>query len=132
MNNMNNIAETILNNNTRNVNTKDVKILPCNTNVVLDFYEDNPYRLVEKTEAGVILGIGSTKKYKSNETGEIEDSEEYIACAKVIAVGPSCRNVKVGEDVFAVKHIATPLPYRNYNYRVINEENIICRILENE
>ena len=126
---MNAIAENILNKNTKNINTNNTKIIPCNTNVVLEFYEDNPYRTVETTENGLILGIESTKRYKSNETGEMEDSEEYIACAKVIAVGPGCRNVEVGDDVFAVKHIANPLPYRKRNYSIINEANIICRIV---
>ncbi len=129
---MNDVAENILNRSSKNINTNNTKILPCNTNVVLDFYDENPYRAIETTENGLILGIESTKKYKSNETGEIEDSEEYIACAKVIAIGPSCRNVQVGEDVFAVKHIANPLPYRKKNYRVINEENIICRIVNDD
>ena len=129
---MDNIAESILKKNTQNINNNNVDIVPCNTNVVLEFYEENPYRLVEISDNGLILGIESTKRYKSNETGEMEDSEEYIACAKVIAVGPACRNVKVGEDVFAVKHIANPLPFRKKGYRVINEENIICRLIEND
>lgn len=124
-----NVAENILNKNKNNINTNKTSIIPCNTNVVLEFYEENPYRTIETTENGLILGIESTKKYKSNETGEMEDSEEYIACAKVIAVGPSCKNVQVGEDVFAVKYIANPLPYRKRDYYVINEENIICRII---
>lgn len=126
---MMNVADNILKTNTKNIKDIKTKIVPCNTNVVLDFYEENPYRAIETTENGLIMGIESTKRYKSNETGEIEDSEEYIACAKVIAVGPDCKNVQVGEDVYAVKHIATPLPYKKLGYRVINEQNIICRIL---
>lgn len=126
---MMNVADNILKTNTKNIKDIKTKIVPCNTNVVLDFYEENPYRAIETTENGLIMGIESTKRYKSNETGEMEDSEEYIACAKVIAVGPDCKNVQVGEDVYAVKHIATPLPYKKLGYRVINEQNIICRIL---
>ena len=124
-----NVADNILKTNTKNIKDIKTKIVPCNTNVVLDFYEENPYRAIETTENGLIMGIESTKRYKSNETGEMEDSEEYIACAKVIAVGPDCKNVQAGEDVYAVKHIATPLPYKKLGYRVINEQNIICRIL---
>lgn len=126
---MMNVADNILKTNIKNIKDIKTKIEPCNTNVVLDFYEENPYRAIETTENGLIMGIESTKRYKSNETGEMEDSEEYIACAKVIAVGPDCKNVHVGEDVYAVKHISTPLPYKKLGYRVINEQNIICRIL---
>lgn len=126
---MYNIGETILNKNLKDINKEEVDIVPCNTNVVLKFYENNPYRSISVSDNGVILGVESTKRYRSNDTGEIEDSEEYIACAKVIAVGPACKNVSVGEDVYAVKHIATPLPFKKMGYRVINEANIICRII---
>lgn len=126
---MENVVENVIKKSNKDINTKDVSIIPCNTNVVLDFYDKNPYReILRDTSSGLILGIESTQLYKSNETGEMERNEEYIACARVIAVGPACKNVKVGEDVFAVKHIANPLPFRKMGYYVINEENIICRI----
>lgn len=125
---VNEIVEKVLEKNTKNIKTNNTVIVPCNTNVIVKFYEDNPYNYIEKTSAGLILGINGEKKYKSNETGEMEDAEEYIACAKVIAVGPACKNVSVGDDVFAVKHIATPLPYRNKGYRAVTEQNIICII----
>ena len=73
---MTDVAKNIMNNNTKNIKNIKTKIIPCNTNVVLEFYEQNPYRAIETTENGLILGIESTKRYKSNETGEIEDSEE--------------------------------------------------------
>ena len=129
---MEDVAERILRKNTQNINNKDVTLTPCNTNVIIDFYEENPYRLMQTTENGLILGLESTHRYKSNETGEMEEADDYIACGKVIAVGPACKNVHVGEDVFAVKGISQPLPYRKMGYRVMNEENIICRILEND
>lgn len=128
--NMNNVAENILNKNLKNINTKDTELEPLFTNVILDFYEENPYRAVETTETGIILGIEGNKTYKSNETGEMEDSEEYIAYAKVIAVGKDCKYVNVGDDVLTVKHYATPIPYRNKNYRAINEQHIICKVVE--
>jgi hypothetical protein len=70
----------------------------------------------------------STQRYKSNETGEMEENDEFVACAKVIAVGPKCENVKVGEDVFVIKHIANPVPIRKLGYYVISEPNILCRV----
>ncbi len=127
---MDTVAENILQKNTKNINTKDTEIVPIAINVVLDFYKDNPYRTVVTTDSGLIMGIESIKKYKSNETGEMEDNEEYIACAKVIAVGPDCRYVSVGDDVFVTKHLATPLPYRKKGYYVITEQNIICKVTE--
>ena len=127
-----NMENVILNKNLKDININEVEIVPCNRTVVLSFYEKNPYRHIEVVENGLILGIESTKRYKSNETGEMEDAEEYIACAKVIAVGPDCRNVNVGDDVFCVKHVGNPIPFRNKGYRAIDEQNIICRIINKE
>ena len=110
---MNNIlAEQILKNNIEGVNTDDVNVVPCNTGVLIKFYDDNPYRVLE--------------------TGEMEENDEVVACAKVIAVGPKCQNVEVGEDVFAVKHIAIPVPFRKQALYILSESNILCRIKKND
>lgn len=124
---MSNIVENIYKHNTENINTEDVSIVPCNMGVLIKFYEDNPYRVLSTTKSGLIVGMQSTQRYKSNETGEMEENDEFVACAKVIAVGPKCENVKVGEDVFVIKHIANPVPFRKLQYYVISEPNILCR-----
>ena len=126
------LAEQILKNNTKGVNTDDIDIVPCNTGVLLKFYDDNPYRVLETTKSGLIVGMQSTQKYRSNETGEMEENDEVVACAKVIAVGPKCQNVEVGEDVYAVKHIAIPVPVRKRGYYILSESNILCRIKKND
>ena len=127
-----NISDNIIKKNTNNINTDDVDIVPCNMSVLVKFYEDNPYRTVETMASGLIVGIESTKKYKSNETGEMENNYEVIACAKVIAVGPKCENVKVGEDVFVVKYICNPVPFRKMGYYMVSESNIMCRIVKKD
>lgn len=125
---MENIAKNIIKKNTENINENEVKIIPCNTGVLIKFYEDNPYRKIERTESGLILGVESTKKYKSNETGEMETNDEYVSCAKVLATGPKCENVKVGEDIFLIKHIAVPVPFRKKGFYIISEQNILCHL----
>lgn len=125
---MRNIAKNIIKKNTENINEDEVTITPCNTGVLIKFYDENPYRLIEKTQSGLIIGIESTKKYKSNETGEMEQNDEYVACAKVLAVGPKCENVSVGEDVFLIKHIAIPVPFRKKGYYIISEQNTLCHL----
>lgn len=126
------LAEQILKNNIEGINTNDIDIVPCNTGVLIKFYDDNPYRVLETTKSGLIVGMQSTQKYRSNETGEMEENDEVVACAKVIAIGPKCQNVEVGEDVFAVKHIAIPVPVRKMGYYILSESNILCRIKNND
>ena len=126
------MSDTILAKQVKDINEDEIKIIPCNTGVLIKFYDENPYRAIERTESGLIFGIQSSQKYQSNDSGEVEENEEYVACAKVIAVGPKCQNVKVGEDVYVIKHIAQPVPFRKKGYYNISEQNIMCRLTKNE
>lgn len=125
-------VKNVIRKNTEGINEKEVTLIPGYDGVLVTLYDENPYRYVEKTESGLIIGIESDKKYKSNETGETEENDEFIVCGHVIAVGPEVQHVKVGEDVYLVKHIAKPIPFRKKGYYIINERNITCRILEND
>ncbi len=104
------------------------KLIPVNTNVVVEFYDNNPYRKMEKTQSGLIISYEGVKNYKSQDSGEIEESEEIIACAKVIAVGPKCENVQEGDNIFVYKTFARPIPYMMRGYYCIAEQNIYCII----
>lgn len=123
-------VKNVIRKNTTDLNENDVTLIPGMDGVLVKPYEQNPYRWVERTSSGLILGMESDKKYKSNETGEMEENDEYIVCGKVIAIGPETQHVKVGEDVYFPKHIAVVLPFRRMGYYIINERNITCRILE--
>lgn len=126
-----NIGENILNNSLKNINNDNVEIVPCDSRVIVTFYESNPYRYVETTENGFILGLETTT-HKSNDSGEIEENIPGIVCAKVVAIGPECKNVTVGEDVFVYTPTSVPIPFRNKSYRAITEQNIICRMVKND
>ncbi len=104
------------------------ELVPVNTGVLLKFYDENPYKGVEKTNSGVIIGMDSTQRYRSNETGEMEENIQIVACAKVIAIGPKCENVKVGEDIYCARSLAIPVPYRKKGYYILSEQNITCRV----
>lgn len=123
------MADTIVAKQIDGINTNEVDIIPCNKGVVVTLYDENPYRKIDRTESGLIIGVQSSQQYQSNDSGEIEENDEYVTCAKVIAVGPFCQNVKVGEDVYLIKHILKPIPFRKMGYYEIDEQNILCRIV---
>lgn len=125
-----NAANTIVENNLEGICLDEVDLIPCNATVIILPYEVNPYRKVDTTESGLILGIESSKTYKSNETGEIEQNKEVIYCGKVIAAGPSCKNVNVGDDVFYTTYSMTPIPFRKKGYVAVGENLLICRIVK--
>lgn len=125
-----NVAENVIRKNTYGVKEGEFDIIPCNLGVLIEFYSENPYRRIEQTKSGLFVGVESTKMYKSNETGEYEYNDEVVSCAKVIAVGPKCENVHVGEDIYVIRHVCNPIPFRKKGYYLINEANILCRVIE--
>jgi len=123
-------AKTIVENNMDGVCMDEVEIIPTNANVLIQPYLQNPYRYIETTASGLIVGIESSKTYKSNETGEIEQNNEVIKCGKVLAVGPACKNVEVGDDVFYTTYSQAIIPFRKKGYVIVGEGLLICRIVK--
>ena len=127
---LNDTAKTIVENNMDGVDMSEVDIIPVNNNVLIKPYLQNPYRYIETTASGLIVGVESSKTYKSNETGEIEQNNEVIKCGKVIAVGPACKNVNVGDDVYYTTYSEAKLPFRKKGYVVVGEGLLVCRIVK--
>lgn len=121
-------ANTIIENNIEDVYTGEVEIIPINNNVLIEPYIRNPYRNIETTASGLIVGIESSKTYKSNETGEIQQNTEVIKCGKVLAVGPLCKNVEVGDDVFYTTYSEGKVPFRKRGWIIASEGLLMCRI----
>ena len=121
-------ANTIIENNIEDVYTGEVDIIPINNNVLIEPYIRNPYRNIETTASGLIVGIESSKTYKSNETGEIQQNTEVIKCGKVLAVGPLCKNVEVGDDVFYTTYSEGKVPFRKKGWIIASEGLLMCRI----
>ena len=121
-------AENIIENNLDGIYEGDVDIIPCNMNVIIKPYDVNPYRKIDKTASGLIVGIESDKTYKSNETGEITQNETVIRCGSVCYAGPKCENVKVGDDVFFTTYSMTPVPFRKEGLIAVSEGLLICVI----
>ena len=122
-------ANTILENNLENIYTGNAEVIPTNANVLIQPYEINPYRNIETTASGIVVGVESSKTYKSNETGEIEQNQTIIKVGKVLMAGPACKNVNVGDDVFYTTFSETKIPFRKKGYVVVSETLIICRII---
>ncbi len=127
---LNDTAKTIVENNMDGVDMSEVDIIPVNNNVLIQPYLQNPYRYIETTASGLIVGVESSKTYKSNETGEIEQNNEVVKCGKVLAVGPACKNVNVGDDVYYTTYSEAKLPFRKKGYVIVGEGLLICRIVK--
>jgi co-chaperonin GroES (HSP10) len=126
---MQNTAETIVENNLEGIFDGEAEIIPTNANVLIQPYETNPYRNIETTASGIVVGVESSKTYKSNETGEIEQNNQIIKVGKVLKTGPACKNVEIGDDVFYTTFSETKIPFRKKGFVVVGENLIICRII---
>ena len=129
---LNNTAERVIENNLEDVYMGDVEIVPTNANVLIKPYIRNPYRYIETTESGIIVGMESSKTYKSNETGEVEKNNDIVKCGQVINVGPDCKNVKVGDDVLFTAFDELVLPFRKKGYVMVSETRLICRLIRKD
>lgn len=122
-------ANNIIENNLDSVYDGPCEVIPCNAALLVKPYDVNPYRKIDTTASGLIVGVESDKTYKSNETGEIEQNNQIVRCGKVIAVGPDAKNVNVGDDVYFTTYNMVPIPFRKQGLVVVSETLIMCRIV---
>lgn len=127
-------AELMEGNNDDIKSCDDVDIVPCNAVVIVLPYNKNPYRKASKmTSSGLYIpGFENAVTTKAPDSGENENNPKGIVCAKVIAVGPKCENVRVGDDVFVNFLIANPLPFDGRGYYALSEMNIIASIRKHD
>jgi len=123
-------ADAIVEKNIEGICTDEVEVIPINANVLIQPYKENPYRNIETTASGLIVGVESSKTYKSSETGEIEKNVDLIRCGKVLAKGPDCKNVEVGDDVYFTTYSEGLIPFRKKGYVIVGEGLLMCRIVK--
>ena len=109
--------------------TEDKVLVPTAGRVIVQPYDKNPYRVAMHQKAsGLILGDFNTMTFKNPDSGEVEEREKGIWCCRVVAVGSECKTVQVGEDVYINFAFSSPLPFGDYGYSTISENNIICSV----
>lgn len=120
--------------NTEDSNWKSAEgkhVQPNGYTVIFTKYERNPYRKSSKSKSGLILDTGyDAHEYEfSHETGQMERNDLGVICCNVVAVGPECKYVKPGEDIYLRNVGIAPVPFDGRDYWAISEQNIICRVV---
>lgn len=103
-----------------------LELLPMGTKVIILPYPRNPYR---KIMEGNIF-VDYTGNFKNPDTGEWDKEKELISCAKVIEVGPDCKYVQAGDDIYYDTRTTYPLPFMSMGYHVTSEQQIIAFLNE--
>lgn len=108
------------------------KIVANGYNVIFTKYERNPYRYKVKSNSLITTGIEDYRYHRSDDTGELERDTLGIICCNVVAVGPECKYVKEGDDIYIRAVGLAPVPFDGQGYWAINEQNVICRIVDKD
>lgn len=108
-----------------------LEIMPMFAYALIQPFEKNPFQQIKITESGVITDLGGmTPDYKSNETGEIEQEEQYIKVGTVIEVGHKCEFLKPGDIVFYTIASECMVPFFRQGFVVVNENRIMAVVNE--
>ena len=93
-------------------------------------FEENPFQMI-KREGSIIVDLGGQKPtYKSHETGEIEEEEQFIHVGTVVDNGPACKWIREGDIVMWRKVSETPVPFYKQGLVLVSEQSIMTAINE--
>lgn len=104
--------------------TNGLEIKPNNTYVLIKPYDKNPYEKLEVRESGIILD-DNTPTFKNPDSGEEESVDVGIIVAKVIEVGPDCKYVKEGDDIYCQIGSLVPIPFFRQGLATVSEQRIL-------
>lgn len=111
---------------------EDLEIKAIGNNMIVMPYTENPFQHIKRSESGLIIDLGGLKpEYKSNETGDIEEEEQFIHVGEVFDVGPDCKYIQEGDVVMWTKPSEMPIPFYAQNMVMINEGRVLCVINSN-
>lgn len=109
-----------------------LEIMPMFGYALIKPFETNPFQRIKISKnSGIITDLGGlTPTYKSNETGEIEEEEQYIKVGTVIEVGHKCEFLKEGDIVFYTIASECMIPFFKQGFVVVNENRIMAVVNE--
>ena len=106
-----------------------LELIPMRANVLILPYPSNPYRKIIDKETGIYFA--ENKYYKNPDTGEMDEQKLGIGCAKVVEVGPECKYVTIGDDIYYDTRTVVPIPFYGNPYKLLTEPQILCVLNEN-
>lgn len=108
-----------------------LEIMPMFSYALIQPFEKNPFQQIKISEGGIITDLGGlTPQYKSNETGEVEEEEQFIKVGTVIEVGHKCEFLKPGDIVFYTIASETMVPFFRQGFVAVAEQRIIAVVNE--
>ena len=111
-----------------NSKLETLEILPTGNRLIVLPYPENPYKKILDANSG--LFIEPSGKFINPDTGQLDEKQELMLCGKVIEVGPECKYVQVGDDVYYDYRTAYPLPFMSNGYKIFSEQSVFAAVGE--
>lgn len=109
-----------------NAKLQTLELLPMFNKVILLPYPVNPYKKI--IDGSIIIDYNG--EFFNTESGEKDKLQELVACGKVIEVGPECKFLKPGDDIFYDPRTTYPVPFMSLGYKLTTETQILCVLNE--
>lgn len=107
-----------------------LEIVPMGSYVLATPFKQNPFQKVI-TQNGVITDLGGiVPEYKSHETGEIEEEEQFMRVATVVETGHKCEFLKPGDIIIYTVASEVPIPFYKMGFVVVDEHRVMTVINE--
>ena len=108
-----------------------VEIMPMFNYALIKPFDQNPFQQIKVSKSGLITDLGGyAPEYKSNETGEYEEEQQYIKVGTVIEVGHKCEFLKPGDVVMYTIASECMVPFYKMGFVVVAEQRILAVINE--
>lgn len=108
-----------------------VEIMPMFNYALIKPFDQNPFQQIKVSKSGLITDLGGyVPEYKSNETGEYEEEQQYIKVGTVIEVGHKCEFLKPGDVVMYTIASECMVPFYKMGFVVVAEQRILAVINE--
>lgn len=109
-----------------NAKLERLELIPMGNKVMFLAYPQNPYRKI--MEGNIIVEYDGS--FRNPDSGEWDKQKDLVGCAKVIEVGPECKFLKPGDDIYYDTRTCYPVPFMSLGYQMTSEPQVLCALNE--
>lgn len=106
----------------------NLEVMPITNYILVRPFDKNPYVKFE-TKGNIIIS-GYDGNFMNPDTGEVDQEEQMIVVGTVIEVGPECKYIREGDDIFYTKTSLVPIPFYGKGFQLVNENRVAVVVNE--
>jgi hypothetical protein len=103
-----------------------LEMIPLGKKIIIQPYPVNPYRKI--LEGNIYVDYQG--EFKNPDSGEWDKQKSFVACAKVIEVGPECEYLLPDDDIYYDTRTTYPMPFMSLGHLLTTEPQVLSVINE--